>query len=357
MDLRRVAGYRVITVALFFFLLPVWGVLRVPAALGQGKPFYQGKTMRIVVGFTPGGFYDRWARLVGRHLSNHIPGNPDIIVQNMPGAGSAISANYVYAVAKPDGLTLGMPGASVYMEQVVGRRETQFDWKKFNFIGTQDKRHQVLYMRTDAPYKSIDDVIKADKPPKCGATGTASQGYMTLKILEDAVGAKFKHVMGYPGGSEVDVAVERGEVICRAMSIDPFFGREPFRTWRKRKFIRLIVQTGKKRDARAPDVVTIHELMDKYKSSEKSRRVVRVILGASEFGSPVIAPPGTPADRVKILRRAHAMAMKDPKLIAEAKRGKLVMAPSTGEELQALAREVIVQPPEVLARVKAILKR
>lgn len=357
MDMRRVSGYKVIIVALFFFLLPVWGVLRVPAALGQGKSFYQGKTMRIIVGFTPGGFYDRWARLVGRHLTNHIPGNPDIIVQNMPGAGSAISANYVYAVAKPDGLTLGMPGAGAYMDQLVGRRETQFVWQKFNFIGTQDKRHQILYMRTDAPYKSIDDVIKAKTPPKCGATGTASQGYMTLKILEDSVGAKFKHVMGYPGGSEVDVAVERGEVICRAMSIDPFFGREPFHTWRKRNFVHVLVQTGKKRDARAPNAPTIHALMDKYKSSKKSRRVVKVVLGAAIFGSPVVAPPGTPADRVKILRKAHASAMKDPKLIAEAKRGKLVMAPSTGEELQALAHEVMGQPPEVVARVKAILKR
>jgi tripartite-type tricarboxylate transporter receptor subunit TctC len=308
MAMRRMAGCKIIPAALFFFLLLAWGVLKAPEARGQEKPFYQGKTMRIVVGFTPGGFYDRWARVVSRHLGNHIPGNPDILVQNMPGAGSAISANYTYAVAKPDGLTLGMPGASVYMEQVIGRRETMFDWGKFNFIGTQDKRHQLLYMRSDAPYKTIHDVIKAKEPPKCGATGTASQGYMTAKLLDDAIGAKFRHVIGYPGGSEVDVAVERGEVICRAMSADPYYGREPFNTWRKRKFVRVLVQTPKKRDPRDPDVPTIHELMDQYKTSEKSRGVVKIVLGAAEFGSPVIAPPGTPANLVKILRTAHKAA-------------------------------------------------
>jgi len=329
-------------------------VVLLNASLQAQDSFYQSKTVRIVVGFTPGGFYDRWARLLARHMGKHIPGNPEIIVQNMPGAGSVIAANYVYSVAKPDGLTLGMPSANIYMDQLVGRPEAQFDVRKFNWIGTQDKRHLVFYMRSDAPYKSIGDIIKAKEPPKCGETGTTSSGYLLLRILQEILGAKIHNVMGYPGGAEIDLAVERGEVVCRGMSVDPYFGREPFISWGKKGFVRLLTQTGRKRDARASDVPTIYELMDQYKTPEISRRVVQVILAGAEFGSPTFAPPGTPADRVKHLRESHAKSMKDPELLAEAKKGQMDMDPSTGEELQALATEVMSQPPEVIERAKKI---
>ena len=337
-------------ILLLLLLLLAWA----PHIRAQ-ESFYQGQTIRFVVGFSAGGFYDRWARLVARHLGKHIPGGPDIIVQNMPGAGSVIAANYVYGVAKPDGLTIGMPSASVYMDQLVGRKEVKFDVRKFNWIGTQDKRYQVVYMRADAPYKSIEDVIKPKEPPKRGETGTASQGYQTLRIIEEALGAKFQSVLGYPGGAEVDVAVERGEVICRSLSIDPFFGREPFGSWRKKGFVRLLIQTGSKRDPRAPDVPTLHELMDKYKTPEASRRVVEVLLGVGEFGSPLFVSPGSPADRVRILRQAHAKAMKDPNLVDDAKKGKMDMAPSTGEELESLTQKIMAQPSDVIERAKKIL--
>jgi tripartite-type tricarboxylate transporter receptor subunit TctC len=316
--------------------------------------FYQGRTVRIVVGFTPGGFYDRWARHLARHMGKYIAGSPEIIVQNMPGAGSVIAANYVYSVAKPDGLTLGMPSANIYMDQLVGRGEVKFDVRKFNWIGTQDKRHLVFYMRSDAPYKSLGDIVKAKEPPKCGETGTTSSGYLLLRILQEILGAKIQNVMGYPGGAEIDLAVERGEVVCRGMSVDPYFGREPFISWSKRGFVRLLTQTGRKRDARAPEVPTIYELMDQYKTPEISRRVVQVILAGAEFGSPTFAPPGTPADRVKLLREAHAKSMRDPEFLAEAKKGKMDMDPSTGEELQSLTIEVMNQPPEVIERAKKI---
>jgi len=200
-------------------------------ASAQTAPFYQGKTIRIIVGFTPGGFYDRWARLLARYMPKYIPGNPEMIVQNMPGASSVIAANYVYNIAKPDGLTVLMPINSLYLDQFVGRKEVKFDVRKFYWIGTQEKSDAQLYMRADAPYKSLGDIIKAKEPPKCGATGTASTGYILPKILEETLGAKFNIVLGYPGGSEIDVAVERGEVICRGQDIPSHFGREPFTTW------------------------------------------------------------------------------------------------------------------------------
>ena len=191
----------------------------IPAANAQAQSFYQGKTIRIVVGFTPGGFYDRWARLLARYMPKYIPGNPEMIVQNMPGASSVIAANYVYNVAKGDGLTLLVPINSLYLDQLVERKEVQFDVRKFEWIGTQEKAPIMLYFRADTPYKSIADIIKAPEPPKCGATGTASTGYLLAKLMEENLKAKLNTVTGYQGGSEVDVAVERGEIVCRGMDI------------------------------------------------------------------------------------------------------------------------------------------
>lgn len=345
----------VTAVALALLLTPLWSLWFTPRLQAQAEPFYKGKTIRIIVGFTPGGFYDRWARLLARYMPKYIPGNPEIIVQNMPGAGSLIATNHVYNVAKPDGLTLGMPSNNIYMDQLVGRKEVQFDARKFFWIGTQEKSHMVLYMRADASYKSVGDIIKAKEPPKCGSTGTAGADYLLAKILEETLGARINSVLGYPGGSEIDVAVERGEVICRGMTIAPHFGREPFISWHKKGFDRHLVQGGRKRDPRAPDTPTIYELMDEYKTPEMSRRVAQVILAGGEFGRPMLVPPGTPPEHVKTLREAYAKTLKDPELLAEATKGKMDVDPSTGEDLQALAKEALDQPAGVIERVKKLL--
>lgn len=319
------------------------------------EPFYKGKTIRIVVGYTPGGAYDRWARLLARYMGKYIPGNPEIIVQNMPGASSVIAANYVYNVAKPDGLTTVMPAYSLYVDQFVGRQEIKFDVRKFIWLGTPDKFDGMLYVRADAPYKSIGDIIKAKEPLKCGTSGTAGTGYILPKILEETVGAKFTIVAGYPGGNEIDLAVERGEVICRAHDILTHFNREPYLNWHKKGFDRHLAQESRKRDRRLPDTPTIYELMDGYKTPEMSRRAAEFTLARGMFGHALLATPGTPAERVRILREGYAKAMRDPELIAEAKKGKMDMDPSSGEELQALAELVMGQPPEVKERVKRIL--
>ena len=161
-------------------------------------------------------------------------------------------------------------------------------------------------------------------------------------------------MLGYKGGSEVDVAMERGEVSCRATRITVHFSREPFLTWEKKGFDRHLVQAGTKRDARLEDVPTIFELMDKYKTSEVGRRLARVILAGDELGRPMVAPPGVPADRVKILRDAYGRSLRDPDLLAEVQRSRLDMEPSTGEEIQNLFKELMTQPREVIERVRKI---
>jgi len=345
----------ILTVAHFLLLSLVWHLGFAPALQAQTDPFYKGKTIRIVVGSGSGEFYDRWARLLARHMGKYIPGNPDIVVQNMPGAGSIIAANYLYTVVKPDGLTLGVFLNGLYLDEVVGRKEVQFDMRKFGWIGSPVGEAKILYMRADAPYTSIADIIKTKEPPKCGATGTADSGYILTKLLEETTGAKFNVVVGYPGGSEVDLAVEKGEVICRGHNVSAHFGREPFNNWHKKGFDRHMIQTARKRDPQLSDTPTIYELMDQHKTNDLSRRAARVILAGGEFGRPMVTSPSTPLDRVNVLREGFARALKDPELLAEATKGKMDVDPSTGEELQALVKEVMDQPKEVIQRVKKIL--
>ncbi len=325
------------------------------SGLQAQTPFYQGKTISIVVGNKAGDVYDLYARLLGHHMPTHIPGNPNIITQNMPGAGSLIAANYVYNVSKPDGLTVGAIYPALYFDQVIGREEVKFDWNKFNWIGSSVTSNLLLYMRVDTPYKTMDDVRNASEPPKCGATGTTSFAYYVPKLFEEVIGTKFNIVAGYGSGGDVDLAVERGEVVCRAFSITAFFAREPFHTWRKKGFVRVIAQTGKRRDSRLPDVPTIYELMDRYKSPDSARRLATLVLAAGDFGRPFVLPPGTPGDRVKTLREAFTKTINDPSVIEDAQKKGLEIDPTPSEELTALAREVISQPPQVVERMRKML--
>lgn len=323
------------------------------------KDFYEGKVIRILVCCSPGGFYDRWARLFARHLGKHIPGNPDIIVQNMPGAGSLIAANYVYNIAKQDGTAIVMPLAGLYLDQVVGRKEVRFDIARFQWIGTQEVSKTVLFCRSDSKYQNVDDLIKnKQEPARLGNTGTAGNSYLVGKVLEQGVGANFNFVMGYAGGSEVDLAVERGEVMCRGMSSAPFFGREPFLTWRKNKFVTEIAQSGSERDPRIKDTPTLDELLEKHNAPQLVRSMSKVIFASGQFGRPFAVAPGVPADRVKILRDAYAAALNDPELAAEAEKGRMVPFQLTrGEKLQELAKSVVSQPKEVVDGVRALLGR
>ena len=253
-------------------------------------------------------------------MPKHIPGNPNIIIQNVAGAAGLIGTNQVYNVAKPDGLTLGAIYPALYFEQLAKRPEAKFDWTKFNWIGSTVSSNSHMYMRADTPYKTIEDVRTATTPPKCGATGVTSSAYYMPKLLEDAIGTKFEVVSGYVAGSDIDLAVERGEVMCRAFTINAFFAREPFITWRKKNFVRVLYQTGSRRDPRLKDVPLFNELMDKYKTSENVRRLTKVVLAADEFGRPIVFPPGVPADRVKIIRDAFNKTISDPALLAEAEK-------------------------------------
>lgn len=232
------------------------------------SPFYQGKTISIVVGTKAGDVYDLYPRLLAEFWTKHLPGNPNIIIQNVPGAASLIAANQVYNLGKADGLTLAAIYPALYFDQLIKKPEVKYDWAKWNWIGSTVTSNHLLYMRADSPYKSLEDVRKATTAPKCGATGISSTGYYMPKLMEDVLGTKFDIVSGYVSGQDIDLAVERGELQCRAFTITAYFAREPFISWRKRNFVNTLIQTGGKRDARLKDTPTIYEFMDKYKTND-----------------------------------------------------------------------------------------
>ena len=210
-------------------------------------------------------------------------------------------------------------------------------------------------MRADTPYKTIDDVVKASTPPKCGASGTSSTAYYVPKLLDEVVGTKFDVVLGYQAGQDIDLAVERGELACRAFTVTAFFAREPFISWRKNNFVRVLVQTGHKRDARLRDTPTIYELMDQYKTSGAGRNLTTLVFAGGQFGRPYVMPPNTPADRVKIIREAFEKVLTDESVLADGKKRKLEFDPTSAEELEKLANDVMSQPPEIVAKMKQLL--
>ena len=335
---------------LWFFFAP-------SAELPAQTPFFEGKTVRILVGFSPGGAYDIWARLIARHMGKHIPGNPTFVVQNMTGGGSMIAANYVYNVAKPDGLTIAVVTPALYIEQLAGRKEVQFDWPKFSWVGSPEKTERIFYIRADTPYKTFEDMQKAAEPPKCGSTGVGTASYYWPRLLGDLSGFKLNIVPGYQGSTDVNLAIEKGEMHCWGGTVQAYFGSEPGRTWAKTGFIRVLTQGGKKRHPQLSDTPTIWELMDKHSAGESTRRLVKVLLAPDDLGRPFFGPPGVARDRVKIMRAAFAKIMNDPDVVAEAQKKGLDPSLVSGDEIDGLVKELVALPPEVIQRVKKLLDK
>lgn len=339
---------------LFFFLFGF--ALLSGTAQATAHEFFKGKSIRLVVGTSVGGAMDDWGRLLAPHLGRNIPGSPDIVVQNMSGAGTVIAANHIYNIAKPDGLSLGLVNPAIYIDQLLGAKEVKFDWSKFSWIGSPEQVDQVLFIRTDFPQKTLEDMRKAPEPPRCSATGRAGLAYFLPKLLEEALGIKINMVLGYGGGGDMNLAMEKGEIHCRAGTVSAYVGREPTRTWIKKGFVRALVQSGTKRYSKLPDVPTFYELMESYKTPDATRRVAKVLLSSGGFGRPFMGPPGMPAERVKILREAFMKTMNDAALLADLKKRRWELDPLSGEELEAISKEVLVQPPEVIERVKKVLE-
>ena len=324
--------------------------------LSAQTPFYQGKQVNIRVGFNSGGSFDVWARIIAKHLDKHVPGNPVFIVQNMAGGGSVVAANYIYRVAKPDGLTLGMVSPGIYLQELAGQKEVQFEWFKYSWIGSSEESARVFYIRSEAPFKALEDLRSAATSVKCGSTGLGTGDFYFPRFLQETFGVKLAMVTGYQSSPEANLAIERGEILCRAGSVQAFFGTEPSRTWAKTGFVRALAQSGRKRYPNLPDVPTIWELMDKHKIGDADRQLAKILVLPDEIGRPFFGPPAMPADRLKILRDGFAKMMNDAGFVAETKKAGLDPSLTTGEQIGALGRELGTVSPELVTRMKRVLE-
>jgi tripartite-type tricarboxylate transporter receptor subunit TctC len=324
------------------------------AVAQEARPFYDGKTIQLLVSSGPGATTDISARLVARYLGKHIPGNPGIIVQNMPGGGGLVGANYLYNVAKPDGLTILAVSRANYLDQMVGRQEVKADFRKFNWIGSFNKAPMMAACRSDTPYKSIAAIRVAKVPPRFGQSGTGSISYVFGSLIEKILDLKIKNVTGFQSGRETDLGMERGEVDCRATS-DITVIRAPWNRWVKENFVTFVIQQGPEKSALLPPVPTVAELAPP--ESKPLVNLMDIMLAYTEFDRPFAAPPGLSKERLQTLREGFEKMLKDGEFAAEAKKlldwdGRTYLS---GEQLQRRLEATVTQPPEVIKRIREIL--
>jgi tripartite-type tricarboxylate transporter receptor subunit TctC len=341
----------------FLFPTPVFSQIVAQAARPSAgaRPFYEGKAITMIIPFAPAGTTDIGARVVAKYLGKHIGGNPTVITQNMPGAGGMIGANHLYNIAKRDGLTIGTISRAHYLEQMIGRPEVQFDFRKFRWIGSFNSAMMFLACRTDSGFTGLDKIRAAAKPVRIGQGSSGSISFVFSSLVEEALNIKFQNVMGYKSGRDTDLGMERGEVDCRATS-DVTTGRSPWREWVEKRFMTFILQQGpKKSRVLPPDLPTVYELASP--DAKPVLNLMEIMLAYTEFAVPFAAPPETPAEQLQILRSGFERMLTDPEFAGEAK--KLVDWDGsflTGEQLQTRIDKIVNQPPETINRIKRILQ-
>jgi len=320
------------------------------ADFARAQPFYEGKTVRIIVGFAAGGGYDTYARLLSRHLGRHIPGNPTLIVDNMPGAGSLIAANQLFKVAKPDGLTLAHFNGVLFLGQVLGQPGIEFDSRRFELIGVAVKEDVACAMTKASGITSLEKWMAATTPVKLGGVAPGAAPDNTARILKAALGLPIQLVSGYRGTAEIRLAAEGGEVAGACWAWDSMKV-----TWRQALDAGDAVPVLQVVAKKFPDLPNVPLAITLAKTDE-ARQLIQVgIQYAGAFARPFALPPGTPRERVQVMRRAFQETLKDRALVAEAEKTKLTLDPVTGEELEKMVADVFTLDPTLAAKLKAIL--
>lgn len=311
--------------------------------------FYRGKTIDFYIGFSAGGGYDIYARTVARFIGEHIPGKPRVVPKNMTGAGSRIAANYVYNIAPKDGTVLATADQAIPLEQAIGNPGIQFDARKFNWIGNPIVDNNTLVTWHTSPVKTVDDARLNETP--IGATGSGGNTSSQYpQVLNKLFGTKFKIILGYPGGNEINLAMENGEVAGRGSnSWASWKATKP--DWLRDKKLNILVQIG---PAKAPDLPDVPLLSD-LAANEEDRAALRLISAPPSIGRPVFTTPGVPEERVKALRDAFDATMKDPAFLEEARKSGLDIEPISGVELQKIVSDVIDTPKRLRDRVASLL--
>jgi len=309
------------------------------------EQFYKGKTVDLVIGYPPGGSNDTFGRLLARHLGKHIPGKPNVVPKNMPGAGSFLAVNTLFNVSPKDGSVIGIGAPTIPLDEKLGTQGVRFKTAELNWIGRVDSLVNMVFMWKTSPVKTFADALQREST--LSGTGVGSTVSIYPTVMNNVFKTKFKLIMGYRGSNEAMLAVERGEVEGHSTSWTALKVNHP--DWIRDKTVSILVQFALKRHPELPGIPTAVDLA----RNDEERQVLSAIMNAAEVGTAFFTPPGVPADRVTALRRAFDATMKDPELLAEAGKINVGVNPITGEDLQKLVAAVSNLPPALLEKVRA----
>lgn len=308
--------------------------------------FYKGKTVTIYIAFSPGGTYDLFGRMVARHIGKHIPGNPNVIGSNMPGAGGLTATNFMFRSAPKDGSAMAIITQNIAIEEALKNKAVQYKSNEFNWIGRATSNTEIHVLSTKSPGHTIEGAKKHETPVASTGPGSPSDSYP--RLLNATIGTKFKVVRGYPGSTDGLLAIERGEMDGALTSWNTM--KSTRMNWLTEKRAFLPVQYTMKRSPELKDVPTAIELM----TNDADRKLMAFALSSAEIGRSFLAPPGVPADRVQALRTAFNAAMKDPELLAEVEKAQLDFEPATGEELAKIIADSLAVDETTVERMRKI---
>jgi tripartite-type tricarboxylate transporter receptor subunit TctC len=314
-----------------------------PALAQSPAEFYRGKQIKFIVGTATGQEYDRWARLIGRHITRHIPGSPSLIVENMPGAGHIIATNHLYNVAARDGTVIGMVSRNMTDAAVMGLANVRYDPARFNWLGSPEINHRVLFVSTKSGFEKVSDLFEREFV--VGAPGGAQGVTAAPLLLKHLLGMKLKIVQGYRSPGDVVLAVTRGEVGGFVNSVGGPVGAR--RQWVETGQMRILFNMEPDRVTWL-DAPTIFEFL----KTDEQRQVMTFFSGNTRLGRPLMAPPGVPADRVEALRRAFDATMKEPAFLKEAETMGFEVTPQTGESITKLVAEAVATPKAIVKRAE-----
>jgi tripartite-type tricarboxylate transporter receptor subunit TctC len=309
--------------------------------------FYRGNTIRIINWAPSGGEYDIHGRLVSRHLGRHIPGNPQIVHVNMTGGGGLVAANHIYNIAPRDGTTLGIMVSSTPLSQALGETGVKYDAARFNWIGTISPTQENLVAWHTSGVKTFEDLRSREFV--LGASGAGSTSVISPKVMNALLGTRIKIVPGYPGGSQINLAMERGESMGRWNTWSSWKVTNP--EWIQSRKIVVLVQSSMKKHPDLPDVPLLIDLA----ASDDDKTIFRLLATSAELGRPLTTTPGVPADRLAALKAAYATMLKDPEFLREAQQLKIEVAPLLADDLQMLVSRAISTPLRIIDRLTAIL--
>ncbi len=318
-------------------------------AMAQSEPdFYAGKNLQVVIGVSAGGGYDTWGRIVARHIVRKLPGNPTAVPQNMPGAGSITAGNHIFNAAARDGTVIGILNRDAPLAPLTGSAAARFDATRFSWIGTPTVETNVCFVSSKASVRSIEDISKREVI--LGAVGPGSGSYNYPKALAGLLDLKIKLISGFPGSTDVLLAMERGEVDGMCESLDSVESRKPGAI--KAKQLHVLFRGGMEPSPELPGVPFIRD----FARNEEERQAIKLLYAGQGLGRPFIAPPDLVTGRLAILRKAFDETMKDAEFLAEAKKLRLDVEPRTGAELEALVKELYGAPKELMRRLSDLVR-